>query len=139
MNISWWFDFGTVFFELVTTEGWISYLTSIIFVFLSICFLNFPEPQIEQTWLKKQTNNFWTVFFKSVHSVQLSRGLTEKLRVLRRILKLSVFLSFLCRRERTVGRRQKILRKDPRKFVKSHGELEFLASRSKIISKTVWT
>ena len=27
-------------------------------------FLNLPEPQIEQTWLKKLSNDFWTEIFK---------------------------------------------------------------------------
>ena len=70
MNISRWFDFGRLFWTGYYRRVWITYLISVIFVFLSSNhLLDLPEPQIEQTWLKKQRNNFRTEFFKSAYCV----------------------------------------------------------------------
>ena len=64
-------------------------------------FLNLPETQIEQTWLKKQRNNFRTEIFKSDHSAQLSQELADCFNsaVLQKQLRNSIYFHFLSTRE----------------------------------------
>ena len=51
LNISWWFDYGTDFFEHVTTEGSKFHILPQLYLYLnSKHSLNLPEPQIEQTF-----------------------------------------------------------------------------------------